>query len=130
MNETHGHITITPDGPRGPRRVVKPGLVYLASRLGLPIVPAGFGLNRPWRGKSWDRFAVPRPFSRACCVTDEIIRVPATADRDTLEVYRRQVEAAITRATDLAERWAAEHVLPHGTEPLPAPPPPPQRRAG
>ena len=40
---------------------MQPGLVYLASRLGLPIVPVGFGLERPYRANSWDRFAVPRP---------------------------------------------------------------------
>ncbi len=130
MNETHGHIVITPDGPRGPRRVVKPGLVYLASRLGLPIVPAGFGLERPWRGRSWDRFAMPRPGSRACVVTDELVRVPATADRDTLEVYRLHVQAAINRATTLAERWAAEKMPPHGALPLPAPALPAKKLAG
>src|SRR5262249_14381439 len=46
------HLGITPDGPRGPRRVVQMGVVYLASRLGLPLAPAGFGFERPWRAKS------------------------------------------------------------------------------
>src|SRR5215470_9053241 len=36
------HLSITPDGPRGPRRQVQPGLIYLAARTGLPVVPAGF----------------------------------------------------------------------------------------
>jgi lysophospholipid acyltransferase (LPLAT)-like uncharacterized protein len=65
-NDTH--LAVTPDGPRGPRRRVQAGVVYLAARTGLPIVPVGFAARRPWRAKSWDRFAVPRPFSRA--VTD------------------------------------------------------------
>ena len=41
------HLAITPDGPRGPRRQVQPGLVYLAARTGLPIVPVGFAYDRP-----------------------------------------------------------------------------------
>jgi hypothetical protein len=71
------HFAVTPDGPRGPRRVVQPGLIYLAARTGLPIVPAGIGFRRPWRMNSWDRFAVPRPFSFMTCVTPEPIHVPA-----------------------------------------------------
>src|SRR5262249_20494883 len=43
------HFAVTPDGPRGPRRRVQLGLVYLSSRLGMPIVPAGFASERPWR---------------------------------------------------------------------------------
>src|SRR5262249_36966311 len=48
------HVVVTPDGPRGPRRVVQPGLAYLAARTGLPIVPVGFGYHKAWRLDSWD----------------------------------------------------------------------------
>jgi lysophospholipid acyltransferase (LPLAT)-like uncharacterized protein len=101
------HLAFTPDGPRGPRRQVKPGAVYLASRIGVPIVPFGVGFDRPWRANSWDRFACPRPFSRAVVVTAEAIPVPADADKDDLERYRRRVEDELNRLTDLAERSAA-----------------------
>ena len=53
------HLAVTPDGPRGPRRVVQPGVVYLASRTGMRIVPIGVGHRRPWRMKSWDSFRDP-----------------------------------------------------------------------
>ena len=43
------HLTITPDGPRGPRRQLAQGPIYLASRLQLPLVVMGFGYDRPWR---------------------------------------------------------------------------------
>ncbi|MGC4003542.1 MAG: DUF374 domain-containing protein [Pirellulales bacterium] len=59
------NLTITPDGPRGPRREMSQGPIYLASKLGLPLVLVGFGYDRPWRANSWDRFAVPRLGSRA-----------------------------------------------------------------
>ncbi len=102
-----GHLAVTPDGPRGPRRQVQLGAVYLASKVGLPIVPFGVGYDRPWRMRSWDRFAVPRPFSRAVLVTAEPIRVPGTADRTALEHYRRRLENALNDVSDRAERWAA-----------------------
>lgn len=101
------HLAITPDGPRGPRREVQPGLVYLAARTGLPIVPAGFAYDRPWRARSWDRFAMPRPWSRATCVTGEPICVPAAIPREELEDFRRRVEVELLRVTEAAERLAA-----------------------
>src|SRR5436853_2474441 len=58
-----GILAITPDGPRGPRRRVQMGLIYLAAQTGLPVVPVGFGADRPWPCRSWDRLPVPRPFS-------------------------------------------------------------------
>ena len=100
------HLAVTPDGPRGPRRRVQPGLVYLAAHTGLPIVPAGIGFRRPWRLRSWDRFALPRPWSWATCITAEPICVPADVGKEQLEVYRRQVEEKLGWATDLAQRWA------------------------
>jgi lysophospholipid acyltransferase (LPLAT)-like uncharacterized protein len=46
---TRSHLAVTPDGPRGPRRQVKVGIVYLASRTGMAIVPVGVGYTRAWR---------------------------------------------------------------------------------
>jgi hypothetical protein len=100
------HFGITPDGPKGPRRVCQLGAVYLASRTGLPIVPAGFGYSRCWRARNWDRFAVPMPFSRVRCVSAHPVRVPPRLGTDELEPYRREVEQAINQATAVAEHWA------------------------
>ncbi len=46
------HLTITPDGPRGPRRKLAQGSIYLASRLQLPLVVVGIGYDRPWRARA------------------------------------------------------------------------------
>src|SRR6202795_2763172 len=62
------HLTLTPDVPRLPRRGWAPGAVYLASNRGLPLVCLGFGYDRPWRVKTWDRFALPRLGCRARAV--------------------------------------------------------------
>jgi lysophospholipid acyltransferase (LPLAT)-like uncharacterized protein len=100
-----GHLCFTPDGPRGPRRHVHQGMIYAASRLGLPIVGAGFAFQKPWRARSWDQFAVPRPFRPAACVAPEAVHVPPDADRDTLEACRLEVESRMNRAMDEAESW-------------------------
>jgi hypothetical protein len=101
------NLTITPDGPRGPRRQLAQGPVYLASKLGLPIVAMGFGYDRPWRLPSWDRFAVPRPGSRARAVVSPALHVPAGLGRAALESHRQRVERLLERLTEEAERWAS-----------------------
>ncbi|HEY1600411.1 MAG TPA: lysophospholipid acyltransferase family protein [Pirellulales bacterium] len=100
------NLTITPDGPRGPRRKLAQGPVYLASKLGLPIVAMGFGYDRPWRFGSWDRFALPRPYSRSRAVVSPMMNIPADLDRDGLEHYRVEVERMLNRLTLEAEAWA------------------------
>jgi lysophospholipid acyltransferase (LPLAT)-like uncharacterized protein len=100
------HLMVTPDGPRGPRRQVQPGVVYLASRTGLPVVPVGIGYRRAWRARSWDRFAVPYPCTAGIAVAGPVVRVPPDADRDELETYRLRLEEAMLAATAEAENWA------------------------
>lgn len=103
-----GHLCVTPDGPRGPRRHVHQGMIYLASRTGLPIVGAGMAFARPWRARSWDRFAVPRPRTAAACVTPPPVVVPPDARRDDLEHYRLLVERQMNQATAEAEAWVEQ----------------------
>ncbi len=58
------HVTITPDGPRGPRREMKDGIVFLASRTGLTIVPAAFSCRRGVRFRgTWTDMLLPLPFT-------------------------------------------------------------------
>ena len=101
-----GNLTITPDGPRGPRRRLAPGCVFLASTLGIPIVVMGMGYDRPKRVGTWDRFAIPRPFSRARGVVSRAITVPPDLDRDGIERYRAGIERLLTHLSDEAEAWA------------------------
>lgn len=112
------NLTITPDGPQGPRRVLAQGPVYLASKLQLPLVLLGMGYDRPWRANSWDRFAIPRPFSRARAVISPAIHLPADLDRDGLEHYRVQVERLLNRLTSEAEAWAESGERKVGEQPV------------
>jgi lysophospholipid acyltransferase (LPLAT)-like uncharacterized protein len=98
------HLAITPDGPRGPRRQVQSGVVYLAALTGLPIVVFGIAFEHAWRMDSWDHFALPYPWSAAVCVTLEPIHVPEKIGKDQIEHYRLKVENAMNEATETAER--------------------------
>lgn len=102
------NLAITPDGPRGPRRQLAPGAIFLASRLGIPLVPLGFGYDRPWRiRRAWDQFAIPRPYSRARAIIGPAIQVPAGLERDELETQRAHIESVLETITRAAEEWAA-----------------------
>ncbi|MDR3198629.1 MAG: lysophospholipid acyltransferase family protein [Planctomycetaceae bacterium] len=100
-------IAITPDGPRGPRRRLSVGPIFLASKLRIPVVLLGVGYDRPWRTRSWDRFAIPRPFSRGRFILSSQFPVPADLDKDGLELFRQRFETQLTYLTEEAENWAA-----------------------
>ncbi len=93
-------LVITPDGPRGPRYQIQPGLIRLAKRTGRPIVAVTYRLS--WRAelKSWDRFHVPLPFAKCCLITQTPIRVPA----DATEVELAEIAARIRQVLGGDER--------------------------
>jgi lysophospholipid acyltransferase (LPLAT)-like uncharacterized protein len=100
------HLAITPDGPRGPRREIKPGILMVAAQSGLPIILVGIGFTRAWRAASWDRFAVPLPFSTLVGVISEPIVIPPGIDRAGMQHYQRLLQERFDELTDLAEQWA------------------------
>src|SRR5262249_28489934 len=99
------HLAVVPDGPRGPRRRLKTGVVSLAAAAGTPILPIGVGFSRAWRLGTWDRFALPYPGSAVRIVLPPTISIPAGLDREQVEVYRRLVEREMHRAAAVAEHW-------------------------
>ena len=100
------NLAITPDGPRGPRRRLAPGPVYLASRTGLPLVVIGLGYSHCWRMPTWDRLAVPQPGARARGISSPFLHIPARLDRQGIEHYRQVVERLLNQLSVCAEQWA------------------------
>ncbi|WP_265793104.1 glycosyltransferase N-terminal domain-containing protein [Acetobacter thailandicus] len=90
-------VTITPDGPRGPRRVVQQGVMAIASMADKPVVPVGAScLN--FRLKSWDKMFFPLPFGRGVFVCGD----PIYPDRKN-EKATHQLTESLTRQMTLAE---------------------------
>jgi len=106
LHERDCSLNLTPDGPRGPRRQMSVGPIALASRLGLPLVCVGYAYHHPWRMRSWDQFAVPRPFSRCRAVFGPPIMLPSNLTRDQMEAYRSWFEELLNWLTSEAEAWA------------------------
>ena len=99
------HGAFTPDGPRGPRYQVQPGVVTAAQKTGAPILPAVY--NAKWKRvlQSWDRFVIPLPFSRVVVVYGKPIYVPATASVTIFQDKRQEVEASLQRITQIADSY-------------------------
>jgi lysophospholipid acyltransferase (LPLAT)-like uncharacterized protein len=99
-------VFVVPDGPKGPREVVKPGIVMLARLSGAPIVPMAFGASREWRLRSWDEFRIPKPFARCVMRFGAPIHIPGQLDRAGAEAARKEVESALHALTSHVDQEA------------------------
>jgi hypothetical protein len=99
-------LAITPDGPRGPRERAEAGVVRIAQRAAIPVLPLASASGRGITLRSWDRFRIPFPFARVLIVTGPPIEVPADLPPERVEEYRLRIEEAIVRAGAEADRLA------------------------
>lgn len=93
-------VCITPDGPRGPRYRFHPGLIKLAESTATPILPIHVHFTSAWRLKTWDRFVIPKPFSRVRVIFDEMLVVPPSLDEVAFETERVRVEDILRAGAD------------------------------
>lgn len=101
------HFVLTPDGPRGPRRRTKLGIVFLASRSGRAIVPSAFAAVKCWRlPGTWTDLEIPKPFTTVYAMTGKPILVPPDATREALLAIEAVVQSEMDRLTDEAEQLA------------------------
>lgn len=98
-------LGITPDGPRGPREQVQPGVVWTAALSEAPILPVGFGTSHGRAFASWDRFVLPYPGARGVFVYGDPLYV-GRGDEAHLEATRRLLEERLQAVTHAAERAA------------------------
>lgn len=95
-------LGFTPDGPRGPAREVKPGVLLAASASGLPILPVAYEASRFRRLRSWDAQVVPLPFCRVAFVYGEPMRVPRHADLDAAaSELKQRIDEVEARAAEI-----------------------------
>ncbi|MFT3990093.1 MAG: lysophospholipid acyltransferase family protein [Luteolibacter sp.] len=93
-------ICITPDGPRGPRYEFQPGIVKIAESSGSPLIPMHARFHSAWRLKTWDRFVIPKPFSRVDFSFGEPLYVAPCADDPAFEAERKRIEDTLRAGAD------------------------------
>ncbi|MBL8557801.1 MAG: lysophospholipid acyltransferase family protein [Hyphomonadaceae bacterium] len=118
-----GSVAITPDGPKGPRMRVQPGVIQLARLSGASLICLGWSTRPRKVFNSWDQFMLPLPFGRGAYVWSDLLNVPRDADDAALERARLALENELTRIAHEADRLV-------GAAPIePAEASPPERLA-
>ena len=90
-----GDVVITPDGPRGPAYELGPGIIFLAQKTGAPVLPINMEYSGCWRVKSWDRFIIPRPFSKVRVIIGRPEQIRATSNDADFESERLRLQNAM-----------------------------------
>jgi lysophospholipid acyltransferase (LPLAT)-like uncharacterized protein len=108
VEEGYG-VAFTIDGPRGPRYIAKKGPVLLARMSGAPITPFYVAAERAWVLNTWDKLVIPKPFTRLHVQAAPKIFVPPDADDAAMERYHAEMQAALERVRDDAEKKVGSH---------------------
>jgi lysophospholipid acyltransferase (LPLAT)-like uncharacterized protein len=99
-----GLVAVMPDGPVGPPRVAKPGVIEVARLTGEPIVPVAMSARPCLRFRSWDRMLLPPPFARVVCHYGEPFEVRAETGRDERDALCAALAAQLDAMTDALDR--------------------------
>lgn len=94
-------VLLTPDGPRGPVYELGPGIILLAQKSGAPIQPINLEFSSCWRLNSWDRFILPRPFSKVRVIFGPLHHVKSTNTPEEFEAERVRVQDAMMALVEM-----------------------------
>ena len=97
-------LAITPDGPRGPARVVQPGAIWVAKLTGRPLLPVAFACRPAIKVGSWDRISVPVPFSRGVFVYGDPLWIAEDADTEACASGCEELAALLDALTERAQQ--------------------------
>jgi lysophospholipid acyltransferase (LPLAT)-like uncharacterized protein len=90
-------IVIIPDGPHGPRETVKPGAAMIALMTNAPVYPVFALPQKTWRLKSWDRFMIPKPFTRITVRFGEpVLPSRFATGKNRVEQFSEQLQKAMS----------------------------------
>jgi lysophospholipid acyltransferase (LPLAT)-like uncharacterized protein len=106
-----------PDGPKGPRHVFKPGTMLMAQRAQIPMLHITYGTYPAWTFNSWDKFVVPKPFSRTVLLMGKPIYVDSDLRGAEFEALRKQIEAQMIKEVALCDEMARGKIpIPDSTD--------------
>ncbi len=108
------HVVMTPDGPRGPRRTTKPGVIYIAARSGRAIVPTAFTAVRAWEipGR-WTTLSIPKPFTKVFAISGPPIAVPDESSPEELTKLESHLQMEMNRLDGIARQLASKRLSGH-----------------
>lgn len=95
LKTKQGHVAITPDGPRGPRYEIHPGIIHLSQASGVPIIPMSFHFSKKWELNSWDKFQIPKPFCKCTIICHNPISIPKDIDQPKLTKLTQQLKDSL-----------------------------------
>lgn len=93
-------VCVTPDGPKGPRYDVQPGVIKIAQATSTDIIPIHIRYSSAWRLKTWDRFVIPKPFSRVSVVFDTPRRIAKNISPEEFESERIALRDCLLLGSD------------------------------
>ena len=94
-------ICITPDGPRGPARILQHGPLKLSQLTGCAFLPVRIHYSSAWKLNTWDQFQIPKPFSKVTIILDTPQVVPRDATPEALESLRLTLEKELSQTPSL-----------------------------
>ena len=98
------HVCITPDGPRGPRREMKDGIVYLSSRTSRPVVPTTITASNYWSFPGgWSDMLIPKPFSKVLLLAGTPIEVSPELTRDEISELTERIQIEMNRMDEIGK---------------------------
>ncbi len=102
------HLAMTPDGPRGPRREMKEGIIYISSRSGRPVVPCTLQADRFWSiPGSWTDMIIPKPFSKVLLIAGTPMVIPEDCAREELSRWANFLQSEMSRLDGIGRRILA-----------------------
>ena len=99
----NNYIGITPDGPRGPKEIVSEGIIKIAKKTKIPIIPIGFWSSKNFKLKSWDSFLITLPFSKCSFVWNKPLEIPYNIQENQIQHYQKLLQEKINQSVKKAQ---------------------------
>ena len=96
-------IGLAGDGPKGPYHVMKPGPIWFAQKMNMPLIPVTARFKHFIQLKSWDRFLIPMPFSRAVAIYGEPLFLQGLQRREGMHLAQQRMEQQGAIAEDMLQ---------------------------
>lgn len=102
--QQNNYIGIAPDGPRGPKEKISEGIIKIAKKTKIPIIPLGFWSSKNFQLKSWDSFLISKPFSKCSFVWGEAIKIPEDSTNQEIINFQNILENNINECIKVAKK--------------------------